>query len=83
MMVVGEVLLLAGVALVLGHQAPFGGCALVILASAFVNLATARVLADKLGQKPEAKLLLAEMLSKDRIKDTPEASEAKSLNTRL
>ena len=42
MMVVGEVLLLAGVALVLGHQAPFGGCALVILASAFVNLATAR-----------------------------------------
>jgi hypothetical protein len=41
------------------------------------------MLSDKLGQKPEAKLVLAEMLSKDRIKDTPEAAEAKSLNTRL
>ena len=51
--------------------------------SAKAYLATARVLADKLGQKPEAKLVLAEMLSKDRIKDTPEASEAKTLNTRL
>ncbi|MEY4379120.1 MAG: hypothetical protein RLZ85_1001, partial [Verrucomicrobiota bacterium] len=51
--------------------------------SAKAYLATARVLADKLGQKPEAKLVLAEMLSKDRIKDTPEAAEAKTLNTRL
>jgi tetratricopeptide (TPR) repeat protein len=51
--------------------------------SAKAYLGTARVLADKLGQKPEAKLVLAEMLSKDRIKDTPEAAEAKTLNTRL
>jgi tetratricopeptide (TPR) repeat protein len=51
--------------------------------SAKAYLGTARMLSDKLGQKPEAKLVLAEMLSKDRIKDTPEAAEAKSLNTRL
>jgi len=43
MMIFGEVLLLAGLALGLNHQAPFGGCALVILAVAFVNITTARI----------------------------------------
>ena len=36
-----------------------------------------------MGQKAGARRVVTEMLSKDRIKDTPEASEAKSLNTRL
>ena len=47
--------------------------------SAKAYLGTAKILAGKLNQKPEAKLLLAEMLSKDRIKETPEAKEAKIL----
>ena len=47
--------------------------------SAKAYLGTAKILAGKLNQKPEAKLLLTEMLSKDRIKDTPEAKEAKVL----
>ena len=51
--------------------------------SAKAYLATARVLAEKPGQKPEAKLVLADMLSKDLIQDPPEASRAKPLNTRL
>ena len=51
--------------------------------SAKAYLGTAKILAGKLDQKPEAKLLLTEMLSKDRIKDTPEAKEAKLLMLKL
>jgi TolA-binding protein len=47
--------------------------------SAKSYLGTAKILAGKLNQKPDAKLLITEMLSKDRIKDTPEAKEAKVL----
>ena len=43
MVIFGQVLLLAGLALGLNHPAPFGGCALVMLAGAFVNVTTARV----------------------------------------
>jgi tetratricopeptide (TPR) repeat protein len=38
----------------------------------------AKILATELGQKDAAKVLLKEMLEKDRIKDTREAQEAKS-----
>ncbi len=51
--------------------------------SAKAYLSAAKVLANKMGQKPEAKLLLTEMLSKDRIKDTPEAKEARALTVNL
>lgn len=43
MIIFGEVLVMAGIGLVLGHQAPFSGCALVILLSVVVNVMTARV----------------------------------------
>lgn len=45
-------------------------------------LGAARMLV-KLNQRPDAKVLLTEMLSKDRIKDTPEADEAKKLSLTL
>ena len=41
-------------------------------------LSNAKILATELSQKDAAKLLLNEMLEKDRIKDTREAQEAKS-----
>ncbi|MGA0132803.1 MAG: tetratricopeptide repeat protein [Opitutales bacterium] len=37
----------------------------------------------KLNQRPDAKVLLTEMLSKDRIKETPEANEARKLSLSL
>jgi hypothetical protein len=40
--------------------------------------ASAKLFATKLNQKEAAKLLLREMLEKDRIKDTREAQEAKA-----
>lgn len=43
MVILGEVLMMAGFALVLDHRAPFAGCALVILAGAFVNAMTATI----------------------------------------
>ena len=46
-------------------------------------LGTAKLLANSLNQKAEAKALIVEMLGKDRIKDTPEASEAKILSLKL
>jgi TolA-binding protein len=47
--------------------------------SAKSYLATAKILANKLAQRADAKLLIQEMLSKDKIKDTPEAAEARQL----
>jgi len=47
--------------------------------SAKAYLSAAKLFADKLGQKDAAKLLLKEMLEKDRIKDTREGGEAKAL----
>ena len=46
-------------------------------------LGAARLFATKLDQKKEAKEIITEMLSKDRIKDTPEATEARILSTKL
>jgi hypothetical protein len=43
----------------------------------------ARLFATKLDQKKEAKEIITEMLSKDRIKDTPEATEARILSTKI
>ena len=51
--------------------------------SAKAYLGAARLFATKLDQKKEAKDLITEMLSKDRIKDTPEAAEARILSTKL
>ncbi|MFM9000176.1 MAG: tetratricopeptide repeat protein [Opitutia bacterium] len=50
--------------------------------SAKAYLGAAKLLV-KLNQRPDAKVLLTEMLSKDRIKDTPEAAEAKTLSLSL
>jgi tetratricopeptide (TPR) repeat protein len=51
--------------------------------SAKAYLGAARLFATKLDQKKEAKEIITEMLSKDRIKDTPEATEARILSTKL
>lgn len=51
--------------------------------SAKAYLAAAKLLNTTLNQKPEARLLINEMLTKDRIKDTPEAAEAKDLLLKL
>ena len=51
--------------------------------SAKAYLGAARLFATKLDQKKEAKDIITEMLSKDRIKDTPEAAEARTLSTKL
>ena len=51
--------------------------------SAKAYLGAARLFATKLDQKKEAKDIITEMLSKDRIKDTPEATEARTLSTKL
>lgn len=51
--------------------------------SAKAYLGTAKILANKLSQKTEAKALVTEMLSKDRIKETPEAKEATILKLSL
>lgn len=50
--------------------------------SAKAYLGAAKMLV-KLNQRPDAKVLLTEMLSKDRIKETPEADEAKKLSLTL
>ena len=42
MVIFGEVLVLAGIGLVLGHQAPFGACALIVVAGAMLNAITTR-----------------------------------------
>ena len=47
--------------------------------SAKAYLSAAKILGNKMGQKPEAKAVLVEMLSNERIKATPEANEAKEL----
>ena len=46
-------------------------------------LGAARLFATKLDQKKEAKEIITEMLSKERIKDTPEAAEARVLSSKL
>jgi hypothetical protein len=46
--------------------------------SAKAYFSAAKLFASKLDQKNEAKLILQEMLQKDRIKDTREAEEAKA-----
>ena len=51
--------------------------------SAKAYLGAARLFATKLDQKKEAKDIITEMLSKDRIKDTPEATEARILSSKL
>jgi len=51
--------------------------------SAKAYLGAARLFATKLDQKKEAKEIITEMLSKDRIKDTPEATEARILSAKL
>ena len=51
--------------------------------SAKAYLGAARLFATKLDQKTEAKALITEMLTKDRIKDTPEAAEARTLSAKL
>jgi tetratricopeptide (TPR) repeat protein len=51
--------------------------------SAKAYLGTARLFATKLDQKQAAKEVITEMLSKDRIKDTPEAAEARTLSAQL
>jgi tetratricopeptide (TPR) repeat protein len=51
--------------------------------SAKAYLGAARLFATKLDQKKDAKDIITEMLSKDRIKDTPEAAEARALSTKL
>ncbi len=51
--------------------------------SAKAYLGAARLFATKLDQKKDAKEIITEMLSKDRIKDTPEANEARILSTKL
>jgi tetratricopeptide (TPR) repeat protein len=51
--------------------------------SAKAYLGAARLFATKLDQKKDAKEIITEMLSKDRIKDTPEAAEARILSTKL
>ena len=51
--------------------------------SAKAYLSAAKILGNKMGQKPEAKAVLLEMLSNERIKATPEANEAKELTLSL
>ena len=55
-----------------------GRATIVTGAASGMGAASAKLFATKLNQKDAAKVLLKEMLEKDRIKDTREAQEAKS-----